>query len=101
MSLPQAAPFRVTVRRSLAGVVIGVEDAAPGSAQAHHALPNDLGGRGLDIVQGVAHRWGCDSLDQGKVVWAEFASVDADEGTSTREHAPPSLAPTSRVPRPA
>lgn len=66
--------FRVMVRRSLEGVVVSVEDAALGSAEPHRATANDLGGRGLDIVQAVAHRWGCDGLDHGKVVWAEFAT---------------------------
>jgi anti-sigma regulatory factor (Ser/Thr protein kinase) len=67
--------FRVTVRRSPEGVVVAVEDAAAGSAEPHRAMPNDLGGRGLDIVQAVAQRWGCDGLDHGKVVWAEFATA--------------------------
>jgi anti-sigma regulatory factor (Ser/Thr protein kinase) len=67
--------FRVTVRRSPDGVVVAVEDAGMGRAQPHRARPHELGGRGLDIVQAVADRWGCDNLDHGKVVWAEFASA--------------------------
>jgi hypothetical protein len=33
---------------------------------------DDICGRGLKIVQGVADRWGTSSVDDGKLIWAEF-----------------------------
>lgn len=29
-------------------------------------------GRGLRIIEALSHRWGIESLDGGKTVWAEF-----------------------------
>ena len=45
---------------------------------AHSSVPGttarsgSAGGRGLDIVAGLAERWGCDPTPQGKSVWAEI-----------------------------
>jgi two-component sensor histidine kinase len=33
----------------------------------------DEGGRGLRLVAGISQRWGVDSLNSGKRVWAEVA----------------------------
>jgi len=32
--------------------------------------PTATGGRGLQVVEGVANRWGCTPRQDGKVVWA-------------------------------
>lgn len=34
--------------------------------------PREVGGRGLEIVDGVSDEWGVDPTDEGKIVWAEF-----------------------------
>jgi hypothetical protein len=68
------SPFLLSLHCSPHGVLVAVEDAAGGSARRQASPPTALGGRGLDIVQSVADRWGCEPLADGKVVWAEFAS---------------------------
>jgi hypothetical protein len=67
------SPFRVSVECGPAHIRLAVEDL--GSARPHllAAAPDDHGGRGLAIVQHLAHRWGCDVLPVGKVIWAELA----------------------------
>ncbi|MGW7445423.1 ATP-binding protein [Kitasatospora sp. NPDC054795] len=39
--------------------------------------PADLGecGRGLQLVQGLTHRWGVDPQKRGKVVWYELEAL--------------------------
>ena len=44
-----------------------------------HATVSSLGGRGLDIVEYLARRWGVRSDDSGQTVWAVLsASVGAE-----------------------
>jgi hypothetical protein len=33
-----------------------------------------IGGRGLTLVASVSDGWGCEPVQTGKTVWAEFAS---------------------------
>ncbi|MGZ4468633.1 MAG: MEDS domain-containing protein [Nocardioidaceae bacterium] len=70
------SPFRAFVGRSAGVIRIAVEDAGGGRAEQRLAAPDDLGGRGIEIVGAVAHRWGCDPLPGGKIVWAELLAVD-------------------------
>lgn len=45
---------------------------------AHRAAgPDDIAGRGLAIVDELAHSWGWDEFEDGKVVWARLAEPDA------------------------
>ena len=37
------------------------------------AGPDALGGRGMAIVEGLAHSWGVTDQGEGKVVWAQLA----------------------------
>lgn len=68
-------PYAVELR--LGGVVrIGVADAAL-SAPVLREDPGDGGSRGLFIVSKLAHRWGVDWVDGGKVVWAEVPLAGA------------------------
>jgi anti-sigma regulatory factor (Ser/Thr protein kinase) len=67
------SPFRVFLHRSSDVVLVAVKDARAGSARRHAAGSQEPSGRGLMIVEAVADRWGCDTLDNGKVVWAEFS----------------------------
>jgi anti-sigma regulatory factor (Ser/Thr protein kinase) len=41
--------------------------------------PRHDGGRGLRIVNELAHRWGVEPAAQGKTVWVEFDRSDPDE----------------------
>ena len=66
------SPFRTSVERTAHAVRIGVEDAGHGLPRRRTATPDAPGGRGVAIVESLAHRWGCDQLDGGKVFWAEL-----------------------------
>ncbi|MCU1676446.1 MAG: putative two-component sensor histidine kinase protein [Frankiales bacterium] len=70
-----ASPFRVRVTRNDAIVRVAIEDVAPVQPMPRNAAPEDFGGRGLALVQQMADRWGCDPVDDGKAVWAEFHVV--------------------------
>jgi len=70
------SPFRVSVDEAVGDVCISVQDVGAG-----HAVKSTTGydehaleGRGIAIVEALAHRWGCDALTEGKVVWAQLAS---------------------------
>jgi len=45
--------------------------------------PHDGGGRGLIIIDHLAHRWGVNPAADGKTVWAEFDRSDPDEPTDS------------------
>lgn len=69
------APFRISVDESVGVVCISVQDLGDGEPAPRVAAAGDpaLDGRGIEIVDALAQRWGCDVLRQGKVVWAELA----------------------------
>jgi serine phosphatase RsbU (regulator of sigma subunit) len=48
-----------------------VTDDSPKVPRMRHAEPRDEGGRGLFLVDQLAHRWGATRLSTGKVVWFE------------------------------
>jgi anti-sigma regulatory factor (Ser/Thr protein kinase) len=70
------SPFRVSVSELGGFVCITVKDVG----ESHAALPtNDpdehaIDGRGMAIIDALAHRWGYSALEDGKVVWAQLAS---------------------------
>jgi anti-sigma regulatory factor (Ser/Thr protein kinase) len=68
------SPFRVSIERTADVVRIAVEDAGPGLPVSTPAAEGALNGRGITIVEELARRWGCDGLDEGKVLWVELAS---------------------------
>jgi len=43
--------------------------------------PDELGGRGLHLVDAIATHWGCRVVDDGKVVWFELARDGSDTTT--------------------
>ena len=53
-------------------VRIEVRDGSPGSPVVRHPAPDALGGRGLLLVESLAHRWGFESNGAGKTVWFEL-----------------------------
>jgi anti-sigma regulatory factor (Ser/Thr protein kinase) len=66
-------PFRLTLR--LTGRVLRVA-VADGSGRLPVLRPVDLlaaRGRGLQVVDAIAQRWGCQESEDGKVVWADLA----------------------------
>jgi anti-sigma regulatory factor (Ser/Thr protein kinase) len=68
------SPFRVRLHRIGEIVRISIEDVGPARPQLRVAAPDDFGGRGVAIVRELAQLWGCDSLPDGKIVWAELRS---------------------------
>ena len=70
------SPFRVSVSELGGLVCISVKDVGDG----HAALPTTAAddhasdGRGMAIIDALAHRWGYSALEEGKVVWAQLAS---------------------------
>jgi anti-sigma regulatory factor (Ser/Thr protein kinase) len=79
------SPFRVFLHHSPEVVIVAIKDVSVGSPRAHAAGSQEASGRGLMIVEAIADRWGCDTLENGKVVWAEFAVSPAlAPGTPTR-----------------
>ena len=71
------SPFRASVERAARVVRIAVEDVGPGLPQSRTVPHDALGGRGMAIVEELAHRWGCDRVDGGKVFWAELETSAA------------------------
>lgn len=56
-----------------AGTVrIAVEDTSPAKPQPREAGDRAVTGRGLNLVEQLAERWGVDDVDGGKVVWFEL-----------------------------
>ncbi len=41
--------------------------------------PDEHGGRGLQIIDTLADRWGTTHNEDGKTVWAEFTRTDRTE----------------------
>ena len=70
------SPFRVSVDQSVDVVCISVQDAGDGLAEqdAGGLEAHAPGGRGMAIVDALARSWGCDPLQDGKVVWAELVA---------------------------
>ncbi|MFJ9610829.1 ATP-binding protein [Kitasatospora sp. NPDC101176] len=68
-----AGPCRVTVRWTGVRLRVEVMDAGPGLPQ--RSAPDDMAtaGRGLLLVESLAHSWGWYPVETGKVVWFEVA----------------------------
>jgi len=67
-----AEPTTVTVRYFAQGVRIEVDDASPESPTMRTSAPNEVGGRGLRVVETVASHWGVETRPVGKRVWCEI-----------------------------
>ena len=70
------SPFRVSVDESPGLVCISVQDVGDGHAGLPTIAPDDhaIEGRGIAIIDALAHSWGYDALEDGTVVWAQLAS---------------------------
>lgn len=70
----------VAIDRADGRVVVSVTDRDPGSAEAvtprRGRGTSDPTGRGLQIVDALADRWGVETSDTTKVVWFELALPD-------------------------
>ncbi len=54
---------------------IEVGDGSPARGSPQQASGTSSGGRGLAIVDAVAHRWGIESRGEGKAIWLEYSLV--------------------------
>lgn len=70
------SPFRVSVDESAGTVCISVQDVGEGHAKQRVGVGDlhAIDGRGMAIIEALSRRWGCDSLQDGKVVWAELVA---------------------------
>jgi anti-sigma regulatory factor (Ser/Thr protein kinase) len=70
------SPFRVSVDESPGLVCISVQDVGDDHAGLPTIAPDDhaIEGRGIAIIDALAHSWGYDALEDGTVVWAQLAS---------------------------
>lgn len=66
------AVMTVTVQVEPDSLRIGLADDAPGLPRQKHPGPEDARGRGLLIVDALAHRWGVDVAQRGKQTWASW-----------------------------
>jgi anti-sigma regulatory factor (Ser/Thr protein kinase) len=69
------SPFRTVIARSAGVVRLAIEDVGPGLVERHSATREDMGGRGVAIVEALSRRWGCDASPEGKIVWAELIAA--------------------------
>ncbi|WP_369252907.1 SpoIIE family protein phosphatase [Streptomyces sp. R41] len=61
-------------------LICEVADGSSTSPHLRYAATMDEGGRGLFLVSQITERWGTRYTPQGKVIWAEQALPDANEG---------------------
>ncbi|MFF3919481.1 ATP-binding protein [Streptomyces sp. NPDC001852] len=74
----RAAAMRVTVRRTgERAVQIAVFDRSRVLPFLKSPAPEEVGGRGLGIVDALAQSWGVDRLPWGKRVWADLVALSA------------------------
>jgi anti-sigma regulatory factor (Ser/Thr protein kinase) len=69
-SAPVDYEIQLQVSRIASGVRVEVSDGNPNMP---HLRPPGNGGRGMHIVDAVAHTWGTFSNGTGKTVWFELA----------------------------
>jgi anti-sigma regulatory factor (Ser/Thr protein kinase) len=67
------APVELRLRRDRRQLLIEVEDAATAVPRKLRPSPLEEHGRGLQLVAGVADRWGTRPLPAGKAVWCSLA----------------------------
>jgi anti-sigma regulatory factor (Ser/Thr protein kinase) len=98
LSHPDRSPGRGPVdggpRPAVGPLRIEVADASPDAPLPRHAEGEDTGGRGLELVSGLADRWGWQREGEGKRIWCEFDGVRGGDPAT----APPSSRTTHLVP---
>ena len=74
-----ATPVVLSLGRRDGCLMIAVQDAAPDRLpRPRDAGAEETGGRGMMLVDRLAHRWGCSPSEESKVVWAELAITGRD-----------------------
>lgn len=77
--------IRVVVTRRDDSVQLAVVDTSKGPALRRDALPDDVAGRGLMLVDVLSDRWGTDVLPFGKRVWCELHTQPAVTARTPQE----------------
>ncbi len=70
---PPGAPVDIDVERDDGVVRIAVTDRSTDPPVVLDVGPTALGGRGVMLIDRLAHRWGVDPQPDGKTVWFEVA----------------------------
>lgn len=72
-----APPVALEIEVAIDAVRIAVHDSRPGAVEKHRPVTSDTSaGRGLQIVESLAARWGVSQQESGKAIWFIF-EVDA------------------------
>jgi hypothetical protein len=99
--VPSDRQVGVRIARSLEDGVLRLEVSDAGSGRPEVQAPGDdeTGGRGLLLVEALAHRWGVDERAGGigKTVWAELKAPDIVAEPAGREVAAVMMRPGQRV----
>jgi anti-sigma regulatory factor (Ser/Thr protein kinase) len=69
--------IEVVIEERRGRVRVSVRDASTRRPRRRHSGPDDVDGRGLQIVEALADRWGVDLDGGGKSVWFEVAASAA------------------------
>ncbi|MEV8638197.1 ATP-binding protein [Streptosporangium sp. NPDC051023] len=72
--VPPAFPIRVTVGREKELMTVDVYDSCTAIPRMRRTSPMEISGRGLSIVQDLAHDWGWTLNPFGKSVWFQPAA---------------------------
>jgi len=92
-------PMVVTVTANDGSVRVGVQDGSPTLPALRQYDRSASTGRGLQMVERLASRWGVDADDRSKTVWFELALVGA-AGTEAGDDGPAARARQRRVTSP-
>ncbi|WP_371647959.1 MULTISPECIES: ATP-binding protein [unclassified Streptomyces] len=70
--------FRLARTRTDRGVLVAVADQSPAPVRPRRPEPGELSGRGLQLIEALAHRWGVAPRRDGvgKWVWCYFQDLD-------------------------
>jgi anti-sigma regulatory factor (Ser/Thr protein kinase) len=70
-------PIRLSLRLDRDRLRVEVSDSSPALPELSHPEPDQVGGRGLQIVQLLAARWGASASTRrlGKTVWFELRGM--------------------------
>ena len=71
----------VALSRISGAVLVAVADADPRPPTRRCPEPDEVGGRGLQMVEALARTWDCMVVPGGKVVWADLALDEATPPT--------------------
>jgi anti-sigma regulatory factor (Ser/Thr protein kinase) len=75
------ATIRIAVARDGELMTVDVYDPSMAIPQMRRADGLDVSGRGLNIVDDLSHKWGCNLNTHGKSVWFQLRAWPHDRGT--------------------